>query len=117
MARTFGETKNCAGCRYWSEMIARAGGGTDNPRGDVEAMCLNATSPRSGNYTVERDTCEKWATGDLGAVDDPPNYGEATRALYAAREATGPAAKAQCPSCGADVDSIFDHIDQDCEHP
>lgn len=25
--------------------------------------------------------------------------------------------RVQCPTCGGDVESIFDHIDQDCSHP
>lgn len=83
--RTYGETKNCAGCRFWSEMIARSHGG-----GPVEAMCL-ADGPQSGKYVSDRQTCVAWKSGHLGAVDDPPNYGEETRAAYEAEEKGGAA--------------------------
>lgn len=81
MTRAYGETKNCAGCRFWSEMIARCSGG------DVEAMCLGRGT-MGRRYTTARQTCDHWKSGHLGAVDDPPNYGEATRAAYAAEEGT-----------------------------
>ena len=81
MSRTYGETHNCAGCRFWSEMIARAVGG-----GPVEAMCLVDGGPFSGKYVTERQRCNQWKSGHLGAVDDPPDYGEETRAAYAAEE-------------------------------
>jgi len=80
--RTYGETKNCAGCRFWSEMIAQCHGG-----GPVEAMCLADSSPLAGKHTSERGTCASWKSGHHGAVDDPPDYGEEVRALYAAEEA------------------------------
>lgn len=80
--RTFGQTKNCGGCRFWSEMIAQCQGG-----GPVEAMCLADGGEKSGKYTTERMSCGSWKSGHLGAVDDPPNYGEETRAAYAAEEA------------------------------
>jgi hypothetical protein len=72
--------RNCGGCRYWSEMIAMA-----DERG-VQAMCLSAISPQAGKYTTKRTTCKDWKSGHLGAVDDPPDYGEETRAAYAAEE-------------------------------
>lgn len=81
MSRT--EEKNCSGCRYWSEMVARAGGGADNVAGDTEALCLNAESPFRNKYKTGRATCAFWKLNTLGAVDDPPDYGEATRAAYA----------------------------------
>ena len=79
MSRTFGETRNCGGCRFWSEMIARS---IDGP---IEAMCLGE-GPRKGKYTTERQTCDGWKSGHLGAVDEPPNYGEFVRAAYEAEE-------------------------------
>jgi len=85
MSRTYGETRNCAGCRFWSEMIAQSIGG-----GPVEALCLADKGPRSGKYTTGRVTCDAWKSGHLGAVDDPPNYGEETRAAYAAEEGANP---------------------------
>lgn len=81
MPRTMGQTKDCGGCRYWSEMVARSIGG-----GPVEALCLCDGGPLQGKYTTERRTCSAWASGHLGAWDDPPNYGEETRAAYAREE-------------------------------
>ena len=63
--RTYGETKDCKGCRYWSEMIAKC----DN--GVVMAYCLNRKSNMSGKYTSNRQTCETWASGELGTIDEP----------------------------------------------
>ena len=79
--RTYGETRNCAGCRFWSEMIAQAGGDCVG----VEAMCLG-DGPKHGKYVSARATCDAWKSGHHGAVDEPPNYGEETRALYAAED-------------------------------
>jgi hypothetical protein len=62
------ETKKCGGCRYWSEMIARAGAGTTNRAGDTEALCL-ASGPHAGRYTTKHMTCNAFAEGL--AVDDP----------------------------------------------
>lgn len=64
--RSWGETRNCHGCRYWSEMLARALGG-----GPVEAMCLGDNSPHRDKYTTKRTTCVAWAEGSMGAVDQP----------------------------------------------
>lgn len=64
--RTFDVTRNCAGCRFWSEMIARAEGG-----GPVEAMCLNPASRQRGNYVAGFQECLHWTEGGLGAVDQP----------------------------------------------
>ena len=82
MSRTFGETKNCAGCRYWSEMLAQAVGG-----GPVQAMCLGDGKYRS-RYVSARQSCDRWASGDHGAVDDP--YFDPTDA-YAEDDAQAPA--------------------------
>lgn len=76
--RTYGETKDCKGCRYWSEMIAQCAGG-----GPVQAMCLNQKpAPLSGKYTSGGQTCDAWASGHLGAIDepgqDPRAYAETT---------------------------------------
>lgn len=86
MSRTYGETRDCNGCRFWSEMIAQAIGG----RG-VEALCLaGEASPMGGKYTTGQQTCAAWKSGHHGAVDDPPNYGEETRALYAQEDEAKP---------------------------
>lgn len=76
--------RNCDGCRYWSDMIARAGGGTTNPFGDVEALCLAAAGPHAGKYTTAEWTCTAFARDSAGKTDSPPNYGEETRAAYEA---------------------------------
>lgn len=77
MPRTFGETKDCAGCRFWSEMIAMA----NDDRG-LQAMCLSSDGPLARKYTVGVQTCTEWKSGHLGAIDQPPDYGEETREQY-----------------------------------
>lgn len=74
--RSYGETRDCKGCRFWSEMIAQSVGG-----GPVQAMCL-ASKPAqlSGQYTSARQKCDAWASGHYGAIDEP---GEDNLALYA----------------------------------
>ena len=79
--RTYGETQNCAGCRFWSEMIAKCEGG-----GTIQALCLADGGPLHGRYTIARQTCPAWKSGHYGAVDDPPNYGAEVRPLYASEE-------------------------------
>jgi len=79
--RTYGQTKDCKGCRFWSEMIAKAEGG------GVMALCLADGGSRHGKYTTAGTTCEAWKSGHHGAVDDPPDYGAETRALYDDEEA------------------------------
>lgn len=69
MSRT--NQRDCSGCRYWSEMLARAGAGTDNPRGDLEAMCFAAAGPFAGRYTTGTETCGYFKANVDGAVDDP----------------------------------------------
>lgn len=65
--RSYGETKDCKGCRYWSEMIAGCNGG-----GPVQALCLAPKgSPVHGSYTSGWMTCSAWASGHLGAIDEP----------------------------------------------
>jgi hypothetical protein len=67
--QTYGETRNCKGCRYWSEMIAKCEGG-----GPVQAMCLAPVAPGSahrGHYTPAWVKCESWSSGHLGAIDEP----------------------------------------------
>jgi len=115
--RTLGE-HTCGGCRYWSEMIARAGSGTDNPRGETEALCLSASGPKASKYTVADFTCSSFAKNSHGAVDDPPNYGEESRAAYAADSATTyPNGKPMFAPDGTMLDengnrSIFDDVDE-----
>lgn len=67
--RTYGETKNCKGCRYWSEMLARCDGGP------VLAYCLapdcRSGATMGGKWTAGSQKCEAWASGELGAIDEP----------------------------------------------
>lgn len=74
--------RNCSGCRYWSEMIAKSIGGRD-----VEALCLAPAGPAKGKYMVGSQTCSSFAKNTFGAVDNPPDYGEAARAGYAKQAA------------------------------
>lgn len=70
--RTFGETRDCKGCRNWSEMVAQCMGG-----GPVEALCLSRESPLKGKYTAGDRSCPAWKSGHLGPIDDPydqPEY-------------------------------------------
>jgi hypothetical protein len=68
--RTYGETENCKGCRFWSEMIARS-------QGDgVAAMCINSEGSESGKYKFGSDKCESWKSGHYGAVDSPGESSE-----------------------------------------
>ena len=85
MVRSYGESKDCSGCRYWSEMIAKFDGGPG-----IEAVCLNSRSTKNGRFTFEHDSCPAWRSGHHGAVDTPPNYGKATQALYAKEEVRAP---------------------------
>ena len=94
-------------------MIAQAIGGRP-----VEAMCLSPDGPLEGQYTAGSGACTGWASGHNGAVDDPPNYGEETRAMYE-REATErhPNGQRMWTDEGMLLDdqgnrSIFDDIDQ-----
>ena len=66
MARTFGVTTDCNGCRYWSEMMAQSIGG-----GPITAMCLNSKSEFYGEYKIGRGSCSVWASGEFGAIDEP----------------------------------------------
>lgn len=74
------QNRDCSGCRYWSEMVAMA------DEDGLKALCLNAASPKNGNYTTERMTCPEWKPNTLGAVDDPPDYGASVRAAYEREE-------------------------------
>lgn len=65
MSRTYDSARNCGGCRFWSEMIAKAEGG-----GPVQAMCLGVGAHYI-EYTTASMKCEAWQSGHLGAIDDP----------------------------------------------
>jgi len=66
--RTAGKTRDCRGCRYWSEMIAMSGPETG---GVLKALCLSQHGPRKSTYVSSRTTCVAWASGHMGAVDEP----------------------------------------------
>ena len=68
---------NCENCRFWSQMCAQAVGG-----GPVEALCLANNGPFSSKYTTGKFRCDGFKQDLFGKVDDPPNYGEFTRAEY-----------------------------------
>lgn len=63
--RSYGDTKDCKGCRYWSEMLARY----DN--GYMQACCLKPRDKMKIEYTPGSYSCETWASGELGAIDEP----------------------------------------------
>jgi hypothetical protein len=58
----------CETCRYWSEMLAQAGGG----RPGVRALCLSSESPLRQKWTSETQTCGSWKGGN--PIDAPPGY-------------------------------------------
>lgn len=72
----------CMNCRFWSQMIAQAGAGTDNEAGDTEAMCLAPVGPNAQKYTTYATTCDAFAFNTAGAVDEPPDYGAAANESY-----------------------------------
>ena len=72
--------KKCVNCRYWSQMIAQSVG-----LGPIEALCLGEGVYRR-KYTTGRMTCDGWKDDRFGKIDDPPNYGELSRAAYAKEE-------------------------------
>lgn len=63
--RTYGETENCKGCRFWSEMLAMA---HDGP---VKAVCLSPVSEKRMKYHHSTASCTSWASGYDGAIDEP----------------------------------------------
>ena len=63
--RSWGDTRNCKGCRYWSEMLAKSG-----VRG-VDAVCLAVGGPQQGKFTPESFCCTSFEAGWFGAVDQP----------------------------------------------
>lgn len=71
----------CGNCRFWSEMCAQSIGG-----GPIEALCLSGDGPKTGRFVSEMSSCRAWKSGHFGAVDQPPDYGEGARRLYAAEE-------------------------------
>lgn len=81
--RTAGATRDCNGCRFWSEVVAQAVGGRP-----VEALCLSRTGPRAGKYTAGADACEAWKPGHHGPVDEP-GFEQINTELYQLEEELG----------------------------
>lgn len=83
----------------------------------MKALCLGS-GPMKGEYTTETQTCDGFAKNTLGAVDDPPDYGEAVRAAYAAQaEEKHPNGAPKWAPDGTLLDeqgnrSIFDDVDE-----
>jgi hypothetical protein len=109
----------CMNCRYWSQMVARAGGGTDNSSGDTEALCLAPQgSPLKDVYTIGPQSCVAFAYNTAGSVDEPPDFGENARAIYADQAtAKYPNGAAMFAPDGTMIDdhgnrSIFDDVDE-----
>lgn len=55
----------CDGCRYWSEMIAKSDGN------GLEAYCLNRQSAHAMTFVNRHQSCDQWADGSWGAIDQP----------------------------------------------
>jgi hypothetical protein len=81
--RTFGRTRQCAGCRFWSDMVAT------HEQGVLKAMCLIADHhfPNSGNMVEESDFCDGWKSGHYGPIDE--DGADIARELYEAEERNG----------------------------
>ena len=65
--RSYGESKDCKGCRFWSEMMA----GTDANTGALRAVCLSMSSVQAGKWTIGSNSCAEYASGHDGAIDEP----------------------------------------------
>jgi hypothetical protein len=76
--------EHCENCRYWSQLLAQSIG-----CGPIEAYCLSEDGPKRQRYVRANDRCPSWKLNSHGAVDEPPDYGETSRAAYAAEEANG----------------------------
>ena len=56
--------RNCETCRYASSRVASARAG-----GPIKALCLNPDSPHFHEMTASHQSCQGWADGYKGAVD------------------------------------------------
>lgn len=103
--RSWGTTRNCYGCRFWSEMIARCDGG-----GPVLAACLAQTAGgihyRPGTYS-----CNLYQEGSLGAIDDPGGNPYEEEIDPRAAEFAAIAMSAPCIACG----SYSPHTDEQAD--
>ena len=59
--------KICETCRYWSELAMRSPG----PQHSLEALCLNREGAFYRRFCRGAERCPSWASGHLGAIDDP----------------------------------------------
>jgi len=57
--------QTCQTCRYWSDQQARV-----HDHHGLQAVCLSR-GIWAGLWTRPNSTCEDWASGHLGAVDEP----------------------------------------------
>ena len=57
--------KVCETCRYWSELTVRS------RASKLEALCLNVIGPFYRLFCRGDQRCPCWASGHLGAIDDP----------------------------------------------
>jgi hypothetical protein len=73
--------KSCFNCRFWSQMVAQSIG-----CGPIEALCLSPQSLHNSKFVKATDLCDAHKSDHHGKVDDPPNYGEVSRAAYEAEE-------------------------------
>jgi hypothetical protein len=83
----------CKTCRYWSELIVRYGG----PNRSLEALCLNREGPFYSLFCRGAQRCQTWASGHLGAIDDP----DLPEGAYANQGVAEPR---------NDADAAFDHF-------
>ena len=67
--------EKCECCRFWSELVAKS------KPGGIVALCLNSKSEFKGKYKLGSASCNQWASGHHGAVDDP-EIGEKAVRLY-----------------------------------
>ena len=73
--RSYGESKDCKGCRFWSEMMA----GTDPYTGALRAVCLSMSSVQAGKWTIGSNDrlskiamlIEKLPIKNVDAIDAP----------------------------------------------
>jgi hypothetical protein len=85
--------KICETCRYWSELVIRSLG----PKHSLKALCLNHEGPFYGRFCRGAERCPSWASGHLGAIDDP----DLPEGAYASQGVAEP---------HNDADAAFDHL-------
>jgi hypothetical protein len=91
--------KICETCRYWSELAIRSLG----PKHSLEALCLNREGPFYRRFCRGAESCPSWASGHLGAIDDP----DLPEGAYANQGVAEP---------HNDADAAFDHFSNSTKH-